>query len=441
MIVGCVRDTSATVVAFSQNGKDWSTPTTIGYYGQIESMMYGNGVLALGTYPNLSNVASIVISRNDGLTWQAVGGTADTNYHHYGSLWTGNAYLFNTDASNNIQYSYDGINWSWNTGSAGLSGKQLMWTKPHIGYVSIQSPVVIIGTTAESSGNMIGYSENGLNYKMIGVSPIDTVSCIGWNGYIWIAGGEGLYHTLCYSVDGYVWEGIGKTVVSGSPIADIKWNGKYWLLISVNGYYATSTDGIVWTERGNSGIDMSGQCIAWNGFNWLSGGVDGVLAKSTDGISWTSITQSILDVTVNDIQWIGDRWLAVGDSVSGKTIMYTTDETGMTGWTESGSTTSLFTIANKIQWNGKTVMVAGQGTNTVVSSTDQGATWTGYSIGSYGNTIIWNDKYWIMGGDQVEYSNGVDISWNDLPADNSKLGYRDWETDRKSTRLNSSHRL
>ena len=51
----------------------------------------------------------------------------------------------------------------------------------------------------------------------------------------------------------------------------------------------------------------------------------------------------------------------------------------------------------------------------------------------YGILMSVNDMlYWLMPDDVIK---------NNAEQPNAKAGYRDWETDRKSTRLNSSHRL
>ena len=43
--------------------------------------------------------------------------------------------------------------------------------------------------------------------------------------------------------------------------------------------------------------------------------------------------------------------------------------------------------------------------------------------------------------DNVEVGKSIEINGYDYQYVGKKVGYRDWETDRKSTRLNSSHEI
>ena len=63
-----------------------------------------------------------------------------------------------------------------------------------------------------------------------------------------------------------------------------------------------------------------------------------------------------------------------------------------------------------------------------------------HSITSVTSNITLDNRHYTVLGDNAVSSADINIT---LPTASSCIGriYRDWETDRKSTRLNSSHRL
>jgi hypothetical protein len=75
-----------------------------------------------------------------------------------------------------------------------------------------------------------------------------------WNGYVWVAGGDGTNYTLAYSYNGYDWTGVAnsKTLFDASGgVVDIVWTGSVFVAAgtsTVGSILATSPDGIIWTN-------------------------------------------------------------------------------------------------------------------------------------------------------------------------------------------------
>jgi hypothetical protein len=409
--MAAVNDDSTTKIAVSQDGITWVT-RSIGSYGQVQSIVADEtgSTFIIGTYPNSTSVEALLKS-SDGTTWTPVGGT-NQNYRHTGAVWDGLRYLVKTDNSaNSIRVSYDGTNWT-NVGG-NIPGQQLSWTKPHIGALTIYQPSIALGT----GNNTRAFSRDGIFYKSLGNTLFtDQGNYVGWNGRMWVACGKG-NNTLGYSYDGLAWTGLGTSIFS-IQANHVAWNGSRWVATGEGtNTLATSQDGINWSGLGTTTFDASGLSVNWNGTTWLAGGAGSTntLAYSADGLSWTGLNKP-LDIAVNDVEWTGTQWIIVGKSTTANLIMYTTNETGQTGWSASASQ-PFTTSANSVFWNGQTTIAVGEGTNTIATSTDLGQTWTGQGTTTFstrGNEIAWNDKRWIAAGqgtNTLVYSNNGTTWW------------------------------
>jgi hypothetical protein len=407
--IAAVNTTADTQIAVSQDGVSWNV-RNLGSYGQVEAIAIADETtMILATYPNSTATAAILTS-NDGTTWTAVGGT-NQNWHHYGATYDGLRFVVKTsNPTNGVRVSYDGINWT-DTGGA-VTGKQIVWTKPHIGTLTVYQPVIVCGRDA-SSNNTMAFSKDGIFYHSLGNGIFDVVAKhAAWNGRMWIACGQGTTNTLAYSMDGQAWIGLGKTIFSGAANR-VAWNGARWTAVGEGGNtIATSTNGITWTGLGTAVIDASGQCVQWNGTTWLAGGrgTTNTLAYSMDGITWTGLGTTVMDTEVRDIQWTTNQWLALGESSTGNHVRYTMVKSGQTGWTNASSQ-PFSTRASSAFWNGQTTVAVGQGGNSLATSTDGGITWTGLGTTMFsvqGNGVSWTDALWVATGQGTEtiiYSN------------------------------------
>ena len=318
--------------------------------------------------------------------------------------------------------SYNGITWTDQGGA--LTGKQIVWTNPHIGTLTIYQPTIACGRDA-SGNNTMAFSKDGIFYHSLGNGIFDTAAKhAAWNGRMWIACGQGTTNPLAYSMDGQAWVGLGKTIFSQSANR-VAWNGTRWTVVGEGGNtIATSTDGLTWTGLGNTVIDASGLCVQWNDTTWLVGGrgATNTLAYSTDGLVWTGLSTTSIDTEVRDVQWTANQWLALGESSTGNHVRYTTVKSGQSGWTDA-SNQPFSTRANGAFWNGQTTVAVGQGGNSIAKSTDGGITWTGLGTDIFsvqGNGVTWNDVRWIATGQSatketsLAYSNDG-TTWYEAP--------------------------
>lgn len=396
--IAAVNTTADTQIAVSQDGVGWNV-RNLGSYGQVEAIAIADATMIITTYPNSTSVAAI-LSSTDGTTWTPVGGT-NQNWHHYGATYDGLRFIVKTsNPTNGVRVSYDGVTWS-DTGGA-VTGKQIVWTKPHMGTLTVYQPVIVCGRDA-SSNNTMAFSKDGIFYHSLGNGIFDVVAKhAAWNGRMWIACGQGSTNTLAYSMDGQSWIGLGKTIFSQAANR-VAWNGTRWTAVGHGGNtIATSTDGLTWTGLGTAAIDASGQCVQWNGTTWLAGGRGTIntLAYSTDGVVWTGLGKTVMDIEVRDIQWTTNQWLALGQEISGNHVKYTTVKSGQTGWTNASSQ-PFSTRAKGAFWNGQITVAVGQGDNSIATSTDGGITWTGLGTGMFsvqGNGVAWTDAYWVATG-------------------------------------------
>lgn len=159
-------------------------------------------------------------------------------------------------------------------------------------------------------GNSWAQSVNGSS--IFSVSANDAV----WNGYYWVAVGNGSNHTIATSLDGEYWTGRGNYVFESS-CKGIDWSaeqGKYMAIGSGKNILATSADGIYWLGTDNS-LFSAGYDIKWNGSIWVavgdSSGGQGTIAYSQNGFKWTYASQSF-DTSGIRLYYDGTMWTAFG---------------------------------------------------------------------------------------------------------------------------------
>ena len=152
--------------------------------------------------------------------------------------------------------------------------------------------------TTRNSTNDILYSYDGLNYSTINV-PSATLSSVAFNGSLYVGIGIG---GVFYSYDSINWikSTTGSALinnVSTIQIGKVVWNGNMWV-VGGNGTSCTiaySYDGIAWTAVTNSKttlFDSSGGCmdLLWNGTVFVAVGANTLgngVATSPDGVNWS----------------------------------------------------------------------------------------------------------------------------------------------------------
>jgi len=376
-----------TSIGQSQDGIYWTKRTISTTKGPIQSIAWSGSTWIASTLSQ-DNTAGILI--NYGNEWSAPS-FADASFNSI--AWNGTGFVANT-ASQKKYTSYDGVNWT--LGST-VSGKEIVWSKPSIGYMEIQQPTIVGGIGENAT---MATSADGICYTSLGKNVFSqSCSAVTWNGSIWVAGGEG-ENTLAYSKDGSKWTGLGAQTFT-SKCNGVSWNGNTWLALGQGGNtMATSRDGISWTASAQK-FDTQGISADWNGTVWVATGRGAnTVATSANGSTWIFANANI-GAQCNTVRWMGNAWILAGSNG----FAYSTDVSNIS-WTQSiQPINEVFSIA----WNGKIAVAGGRGGNTIATSRD-GITWTGrgnVTFTQQTNSIAWNTKRWIatgVGGNTVAYS-------------------------------------
>jgi hypothetical protein len=159
----------------------------------------------------------------------------------------------------------------------------------------------VMGGSGPIATGGIATSVNGTSWTLSTNCPLYAVYGVAWNGYIWVAVGQGNTHSIATSVDGVNWFAANITT---DPFANgggsaVAWNRSLWVAVGYGkNTIATSVDGYTWTGRGKTTFVNAGTMIAYTGSNWIAGGTSygsGTtnLASSIDGITWTPISAPI----------------------------------------------------------------------------------------------------------------------------------------------------
>jgi collagen type VII alpha len=292
----------------------------------------------------------------DGITWTTSASGSLLFIGVTAVAWNGNVWVAG-DSVGTVGYSVDGIEWIQSaSGSEIFSGGQ-------VNAVAWNSLLWVAGGDIDSD-NTLAYSYDGINW-IASTSGNTALSgrclSIAWNGKMWLAGGEGNATTLVYSYDGINWTQVLPSPPVNNSLKSIAWNGLMWVIggnvDSGPNDLAYSYDGLNWTASSqtiitNTSGDNICNSIAWNGSIWVAAGTqidttpNGILMISTDGMTWTDSGQTIITDECLTIAWNGSVWVAGGTSSGQGLIAYGTPD-GLL-WTQasySGFTSACYTLA------------------------------------------------------------------------------------------------
>jgi len=449
-------------LAYSADGSNWTgLGTTI--FTRANSVAWGGLFVAAGAGGNTLAYST------DGMAWSGLGPvlTTGTAVAWNGSNWlagggtevatssdglswskrqniVSNIKAIGVAASNwvitgsSTAYSTDGINW---TGSKGfdIEGYALANRESRLYQQTTFLPVYVVSAA-------MYYTTNGSNWIPVTEPFTGTISCMAWNGTIWVAGGAGIYQ-IAYSIDGLSWSGI--PIANMVSVLSVAWglggwiacgasrlgltyatspDGVTWTTVSasVSGFFPAQANGIAWAEnvwvavgsgRG-SGIVFSidavnwvaqqtpaftvGRCVANNGDYWIAGGdyLAATLAYSYDGAVWVGLGNSVFSSTVRGIAWGNNLWVAVGSGTNSIAFSYD-------GISWIGIGTSIFTNGLSIAYNGTQWFATGNGPNTLAISFD-GVTWVPRGS-SVGGTLI---AQTILPNSLLNINEPVQIRWD-----------------------------
>jgi hypothetical protein len=312
-----VVSTLNTSFLYSYNGFNWNTTN-------ISPLVSGKNIL--WNKPNIGTLQILqptIVGGNgnyhtmaysdDGVKFIGLSNCIFSNYCSH-ICWNGNIWVAGGSGFNTLAYSYNGIQWT------GLGNSIFSSSVNHISWNN--SVFLACG----SGGNTLATSTNGKIWNAVS-SPFDISGLSAdWNGYMWMAAGQGTANTIAYSSlpDASIWYGLGKTTFS-TLCNSIYFMSNKWVAGGSGGNtLAYSYNGINnWFSCTSSPFSISANTIYWNGQIAISGGTDSTntIATSLDGgITWSGIGNSVFSISCNGVFWNTKRWIAVGNG--GNTIAY-----------------------------------------------------------------------------------------------------------------------
>ena len=328
-----------------------------------------------------------------------------------------------------IQYSTDGINWkatNWlqssiGAGTAGIIGKPsyngMYWL---VGNAKNTNPNGS-GYEMNNYNNSVMYSPDGLNYYALENNQFDLQAIQPkWNGQYWLAGDvldTTSERTIKRSFDGLIWTPANSGGFYGT-CQNFGWNGWLWIAVgngsgaeSFNSNIQYSTDGLNWSNAEGSLPEIQANCVIFDGKKWIVGGQAYTsFVYSYDGSNWT--TSPVADSNiVYDIAYNGKIYVAAGSLVEASYgLAYSYDGIN---WTYANaflpdSYNSDFPLdgsAYSVTWSGDRFVAVGSNTFVPLSGvySFDGLTW-----------IPVNDP--IPGDPAVDLGQGVGFASNILPA-------------------------
>ena len=412
-------------ISYSYDGINWTVSTSGSALLRDGYSVAWNGVLWVAGGRQYSSSGSIMVYSYDGINWTNISSitTSTLSYVTPNSIaWNGSAWFVTGLSGSSGSYktvytSVDGIHWTLLTAAANLFigsgysvGTRNLRLYPQPTRIVSQN-FMLIGGNNSANNATLAYSYDGISWypSPSAASVFSALNGIAWNGFLWVGCGRG--NKIGYSSDGIFWtaSSSGNSIFSVGPCFAVATNGYMWVAggqgTNMVGY---SYDGITWyTSSSGSAIFTSALgTVSWNGSMWVAGGVGGI-AYSSDGINWTAANvPGYGGGQINGLRYNGTMWVAVGNYVSGSSILYSYD--GIT-WTVSTSGSAIVKKGFSVAWNG-TLWVAGglqdSGSGSLLAYSYDGMEWTacnGITSSSWGNmgynsAIAWNGSLWIVTG-------------------------------------------
>lgn len=391
----------------------------------------GNNVVAVACYQGLSYAQS----SDNGVTWTMRNFTTPMTYaRRVVSDGTTFVAVGQASGTTTCRTSTDGITWTTRASFATAINNSsdithLSWTG------SLFVAATLTGTVATSPDGITWTAKTSVGQQLNG--GIDTTSSR------WVAACFG--NVVKYSDNqGTTWTTATQfaTVVTSSAATWVAYTGSNYLVWMQNGEYATSPDGITWTNRGSAFAQTARYRYVVSTF--VSGGVvyatlgGGRIIKSTDhGLTWVDHTRVALSSNANSSNNAFAAYAGSGSTMLLK-LTYQTNllsEDGGNTWLDYGA--SAYSISNGQQgfpYDGTDNLEAptvayGAGKFVAVNkySTD-GKVWTtitnvGTVYNKEANVFFVGTKFWSVWKDStngvVAKSSTDGITWTDVSAINA----------------------
>ncbi|MDH3401932.1 MAG: hypothetical protein OEM03_13320 [Chromatiales bacterium] len=229
-------------------------------------------------------------------------------------------------------------------------------------------------------------SPDGITWTARTSGTTQRLNGVSWDGSRFLAVGDG--GTILSSANGTSWSSL-HTGPEGAWLHDVSYSGTRYVAAGSQypantAYMLTSVDGVTWTE--NATLPQNGRSIsglAWSGQLFVASAMaesfpnEAAVMVSQDGLTWVEVIVSTESPTTLCVLWDGNRFIAGG--IGGR-LFFSPD--GM-NWSQanSPSTSNFLGLAS----SGSTLVAAGVISNAVATS-DDGATWQSFYIGSLYDT-------------------------------------------------------
>ena len=241
-----------------------------------------------------------------------------------------------------------------------------------------------------------------------------------WNGVIHVATG---YISLGYyatSLDGVIW--TDRYIGAAVYLMDVAWGNDKFVMVGTGSNAYTSPDGINWTARA---LAASGwhSAVGWSGSHFLITTDTQPFERSADGVTWTSEAAPQGNGAYYLAVWNGSLWITVSGF---GTNQIWTSPTGLAGSWTSRQTLSGATWNCGASLNGLTVLAAAGNGDTYTSP--DGITWTLHSTaqpyGGVNQVVAGQDEFlflqnhrYLITRDGVNFTNVTDmpvtgVQWN-----------------------------
>ena len=180
------------------------------------------------------------------------------------------------------------------------------------------------------SPSFTGYNTDDYCNWLRGIENDDYINDVGWNGKIWLAGGQ----TLHTSPDGKIWKPVAPLDLGGGTpqhINTILWDTKQWV-ISGNGIFVVN-DSVTTSLRTlpPQGDGVRQRALFFNfsaPIRYMAGqassdetiAINNPLIRSENAIQWTACNLGVSNITkVCDIAYENRKYYVIAKSTDGKT--------------------------------------------------------------------------------------------------------------------------
>ncbi|MBI3774017.1 MAG: fibronectin type III domain-containing protein [Gammaproteobacteria bacterium] len=297
-------------------------------------------------------------------------------------IWTGTQWVaIDADTPGTILTSADGMVWTpWKSGTTNVVRK-IIWTGSQLVAVG-DAGTILTSTDGQIWSSQVSNTTNALNG-------------IVWTGSQFVVVGDA--GTILTSTNGSTWS-TAPALPSSDVLTSIIWTGSQMVAMS-NSAVFISSNGMEWVNRTPTGIISAIDAIASNGNQIILTSYTQIF-MSTDGTSWTSISSPPL---TRFVTWTGIEFIVTG--YSGKLM---TSPDGLT-WTEQTTTTMNWLY--EVTRVGELLVAVGE-YGTILTSSDNGVTWTHEASTEHIRDMVTNGAQWVGVGESGSILTSPDgVNW------------------------------